>query len=351
LIAGWTVDKAALIDHIRSLEVALASAEGTEPLAKELRDFVRATVEGEMSEEQFARELREAKRAAQHAGERARERDVLDEVVRILRDAVALAPSFPEHPTAAMQHAQSNSDDRLLARGGERDVPEPLAQGVAYWLFDSASALGEPQRLDAALAAAEGHHEPLAAQVRELTRASVSGDMSDEDFTRELKKAQRAAQRARDGDQVKPTPEPAAIDVADAEQVLRTMLAEAGVGLEQPDARRVWEVFVAFARLPLRASPPFEVQYEEAFVEWGGSYAWDLVRQFELATDELGYDHMEQLHCTLTFEPSPRLLDLGEGSVWGADLESWVARFEAADAFGVAVAERTSRLEIEQFEV
>jgi hypothetical protein len=168
------------------------------------------------------------------------EDDVLDEIVLILRDAVGELGDGRTHPIAAMQRAQVNSSQRAIARGGIEPT-ESTAQAIAWWLVDRARLRSEQDAFAVALAASERTDaaDPLTRELIGFVRGTVNREISLEDFWVRIRRAQREAERTREGAVFKLTPAPDAIDVADAEQVLRTMLGEAGVDLARPDIRRI----------------------------------------------------------------------------------------------------------------
>ena len=107
----------------------------------------------------------------------------------------------------------------------------------------------------------------------------------------------------------------------DAERLLQTQLNDAQFDHQRPDLTLALQVFRTFA------SQQFDCA-EDAFLFQCGVYDFtgkreyqvDLVRQFVFEEDG-EYDHMEQLHCTIYFAPTPELNGL-EAELWSYDFPS-----------------------------
>lgn len=115
---------------------------------------------------------------------------------------------------------------------------------------------------------------------------------------------------------------------SEADQVLRTMLLEGGVDLDQPtvkDVTRAWEVFQQFAAIPaedIAEGPESDgVLAQHGVGDWGDDdgrhFYLDLTRQF----GESGGESLSQLSCALIFDASPELEQLQSSSLWSFDLE------------------------------
>jgi hypothetical protein len=112
--------------------------------------------------------------------------------------------------------------------------------------------------------------------------------------------------------------------VDDARQCLRSMLSDVFSDGETSSATRahtVWEVFKAFAAIPVEALPAGDPDADMLLSEWqtsewsgvdGPHLGWRLTRQFSLDTPTGDYDHMEQLACqVLVLPPTPSIGDGG----------------------------------------
>jgi hypothetical protein len=106
---------------------------------------------------------------------------------------------------------------------------------------------------------------------------------------------------------------------------LRRMLAEAGVRLDAPDPDVVYREFKNFARQRVEGVDDV-ILYEIGIYGFGEqeTYRMDLVRQFSFYEDG-EYDRMEQLHCTIHYEPEPDLRSLGAFNLTTAGSTSWAS--------------------------
>lgn len=122
------------------------------------------------------------------------------------------------------------------------------------------------------------------------------------------------------------------------------MLKDAGVDAARPQLQDTWNVFKRFAALPVGGVGP-DPEDDLLLFQWD-SYDWhdgkgerfnvDFLRQFTIYSRRGDYDHMEQLHCTFFFEPTPELRALGSGDKWsGGSLDAWFAQIEELPAFTV----------------
>lgn len=134
------------------------------------------------------------------------------------------------------------------------------------------------------------------------------------------------------------------MNVGSAETTLKRMLKDAGVDLARPLLLGTWNVFKVFAALPVEGVGQ-DSDDDLLLFQWG-CYDWrdgkgerfnvDFLRQFTVYSRDGDYDHMEQLHCTFFFEPTPELQALGSDSEWsGRSLDVWFAQVEELPAFTV----------------
>jgi hypothetical protein len=144
--------------------------------------------------------------------------------------------------------------------------------------------------------------------------------------------------------------------------VLRSMLRDAGIKLDDPaaeDVPRAWEVFKAFGKIPVDDVAPDSdsdgllVQY--GVYDWGDEdglhFSFDFTRQFAFNDDEGKYDHMEQLSCNFIFEPDRELQGVAGNNLWSFEyaLDEFYSRAEALDGFRQVIALRCKprRLRVE----
>ncbi len=129
------------------------------------------------------------------------------------------------------------------------------------------------------------------------------------------------------------------ISASEAESYFRRMLVSAGFSEEEPDPLLAWRTFKAFASVPVDCA-------EDALLFQCGAYDFTgrelfhfgFVRQFTFE-EEGEYDHMEQLDCTLLFEPDPELRQM-ETNLWSSEFnspEEFFARVESLPEFGAAL--------------
>jgi hypothetical protein len=131
------------------------------------------------------------------------------------------------------------------------------------------------------------------------------------------------------------------MNVGNAEKGLKRMLKDAGVDPARPPLLETWNVFKTFAVLPVEGVGPDSdddlLLFQWGCYDWGGKgerFNVDFLRQFTVYSRGGGYDHMEQLHCTFFFEPTPGLRALGSDNEWsGRSLDAWFAQIEELPAF------------------
>ena len=277
------------------------------------------------------------------------ESDVMEEIARILSDARRYLAEDPSREVGALLRAQHDSTRRSLARAGAG--PESLAALLAHWVVTRADRATFAESLDAGLAAAEGRDaaDPLTRDLDQFARDYLGGQISGEEFVRRLKKPRAtAARRTRRRRERVPA---GAITVSRAQTTLEGMIAEARVERRRPNPRTTWDVFKAFAARRVVADPPGKLDSDLGLFQWG-VYDWEdgkgarfelnFTRQFALSDEDGDYDHMEQLACTLYFEPNERLRGLGRGEVWSSGdvsaddvLRAWIAEVEETGVLAV----------------
>jgi hypothetical protein len=220
-----------------------------------------------------------------------------------------------------------------------------LARGLARQLVDGTGGETEAERLELARAVLESPApgDPLAEATFDLVRSASGEDVDWDDVWKRGKKLRRLNRRPRP----KLAPEPATIAVADAESTLRALLGAAELEGALPDPHAVWNVFKAFAAFPVGP-----VRHDACLFQWGthgARFVWDLTRQLTLDDEYGDYDHMEQLHCTCSFEPDPGLEALGSGEVWSGDeLSAWVREVETLEAFARVAGSRPAEVRVGQ---
>ena len=124
---------------------------------------------------------------------------------------------------------------------------------------------------------------------------------------------------------------------------LESMLTDAGFDRDHPDPRVVLDVFRAFAEIPVVCASDL-VLFQVGSYSFTGPelFELDLTRQF--AHEENGeYLGMEQLHCTLYYEPTDKLRML-KCSLWSAECSSlgeFFARVEKMPEFQIPLSGST----------
>ena len=113
------------------------------------------------------------------------------------------------------------------------------------------------------------------------------------------------------------------IDIDEAQDVLRGMLASAGTDLASGDLPKIWSVFKDFCRTVDVRTPTDMVLFEVGIFAFSGPEQFHLhfVRQFA-HPEEDEEDEPIQLDCTLLYEPVDELRRLGEWSRWSVQYPS-----------------------------
>jgi hypothetical protein len=102
----------------------------------------------------------------------------------------------------------------------------------------------------------------------------------------------------------------------------------------------------SFARLPVDGHGP--APDDDLFLFQLGTFDWGdergehfevgFLRQFALYSRRGDYDHMAQLHCTFSFDPTSELRAMGGGDEWsGRSLDDWFANVEQLPSFRSAI--------------
>lgn len=141
------------------------------------------------------------------------------------------------------------------------------------------------------------------------------------------------------------------IATSEAISTFDRMLAEAGFDSERPDPLRAWEVFKAFAAIPVECA-------DDGLLFQCGTYTFSGREQFhfnftrQFTHEEDGeYAGMEQLDCTIYYEPTPELRAL-QVNIWSYDsvsLAQFFARVEALPEFRLVTGAHTPvRAEVDQ---
>ena len=130
------------------------------------------------------------------------------------------------------------------------------------------------------------------------------------------------------------------MNVADAEETLRTMLVEARIDPEHLQLVPAWRVFRSFADQPV-ASESDGVLVQSGTYNWedGERFVFDFLRQVQLPDD----DEFVQIHCEFEFEPTPALRALGTFEEWwfrddDGPLEAFLDDMESSAEFRAAKA-------------
>jgi hypothetical protein len=113
-------------------------------------------------------------------------------------------------------------------------------------------------------------------------------------------------------------------------------------------------VFKDFARRPVEGVED-GVLYQIGVYGFGEpeTFMIDLVRQFSFYEDG-EYDRMEQLHCTIHYEPDDELRALGSYNAWAesfASLDEFFGAMDARPEWSVVSRKRATRLQLEQGQV
>ena len=140
----------------------------------------------------------------------------------------------------------------------------------------------------------------------------------------------------------------------EAEQKLRYMLHEAGFSEKGPKPLLAWEVFKSFVREPVDCAGD-DILFECGKFSFTGEelFYLEFVRQFSFNDDTGEYDHMEQLHCTFTRQPTDELQGI-QKVLWGFGFElidDYFAAVEKLHEFQVATSLSIWKFELRQWEV
>ena len=283
--------------------------------------------------------------------------EVLVEMNAILSDAERHLGEDPEADDRAVREARWDA----IGRDRERTVHRrflglgEFASTFVFWLVERADRVSVGEELAAARRAVRGdpREQKLADDLRRFIREQLDGTISDEEALRRQKKprapldkpARRARPQRRQGPRDWLTPR-------EAEARLRETIP----GPQNPAG--VWEAFKRFAALPVAPEPPERLGDELLLFEWGmfgptlradlaaPTFLVDLVRQFSILDEDGDPDRLEQLHCTLMFDPLDELTALGGEPIWSdGDRDAWIIEVERSPGFH-ALRRPARRLEI-----
>jgi hypothetical protein len=245
-----------------------------------------------------------------------------------------------EPPGRAMWDAHLRVEDEDVLNGH-------LAGLLAYAITRGR---GDPEAVAAAHALLTGPADnPTLAKVRRAVEQVASYDLTVTQFDKKMKR-------------IIPVKRPDlpvvgadAVPLGQAIGILETKLREANLTLDaRPTLGEVWAPFLAFAKQPFSAGKGLYVDNDMCFAQWGvGGTFFDLVRQWSMNDAADGsYDHMEQLHVTLTYDPDPVLEEGAADSRWsGDDVSGWAAEVEAAQPFGLLKAKLPTQIRVDHHEV
>jgi hypothetical protein len=280
-------------------------------------------------------------------GVRATPDQVRAEVERILLAASDYLAAGPMDLDRALACAQMDASGRFIDRGSGAGA-EPFATLIAGWVARRADMRTPEESLTAAVRAVRASDEgELARDLRAFIDGYFDGSLSNQTFLRCLNDPRRpisVATRRRSRLVAGPgqSQAPDLIPVSAAARALRRMLSDAGLTLDRLDPAPTWRTFLAFAALPLEGIGQnesddqclFECGVHDRPDGKGPRFNWGFCRRFTLYDADGGYDHSEQLHCELHFEPTPQLAGLREDGLWsGSNLTEWAAAVEARAGF------------------
>jgi hypothetical protein len=214
-----------------------------------------------------------------------------------------------------------------------------LASLLLHWLTggqNDATALSRARTL------LDSPDDPRRTTFLSVVHRVCAGEMSGPEFSKATKKGLIRREHWT------PPPDPgaAAIPLRRTKEVLRSMLDDAGVTAARPAPHDGWNVFLQFARMPVRAPRGYHITDDRCLSEWfpdetplGSSVTWSLVRQFSLSDREGDYDHMEQLQLSFTYA-----VDVAQATVetedppglWSeSDIDEWAQEVENLNFFRV----------------
>jgi hypothetical protein len=231
----------------------------------------------------------------------------------------------------ALMRASSEAEQRAGDSG-------KAASMIANWLIASTPESPGVGSLDLALLRLDAPSalDRVGKTAHVLIQEYAAGEMDPDRFMRIINKPlrRRLEQRVPVGDRINGLP------IEEAESRLRSSLNETGVDAAR-EPRRAWDAFQRFAKTVVEAMPPQTIQHDTCLFQWGihalgiqDLFQWDLVRQWSIGNEHGDYDHMQQLHLTISFDPREELAALGHGELWAAaDVEEWLRDVEALPAF------------------
>ena len=144
------------------------------------------------------------------------------------------------------------------------------------------------------------------------------------------------------------------MEVNQAEDRLRQLLAESGFDFNNPNPMLGWQVFKQFVQEPVAVADD-GVLFQLGVYEFTGSEQchFDFTRQFSVDDEKGEYDHMEQLSFLFLCDPTEKLRQI-ETNRWAYDfpaLEAFFAEVEGMEAFQMAMAQDKWHCRVSQWEV
>jgi hypothetical protein len=272
--------------------------------------------------------------------------EVMEEVRLIVADTARFLAEDPESGIDALAAADEvvsvRDDDRLRAH---RQVPlGDFSMWFARWLISRADRGDLAAAVRAAQQAANGTSEQhvLGEELREFVSGYLDGSISGEEAIRRWKHPRATLTKSTAVANV--TDDPVASAAA---SVLARILAEVRPQESARPASVTWEAFKRFVALPFAPEAPESLDEEGDLLlfEWGireepdsedsrETFFVDLVRQLSVCSEDGEYERMEQVHCSMSFDPLPETRRVGSGNIWSdADHDRWIAEVERSDCF------------------
>jgi hypothetical protein len=289
----------------------------------------------------------------------------MEEVRLIVADTARLLAEDPESGIGALggagDVASVRDDNRLRAR---REVPlGDFSMPFARWLIYRADHGDLVAAVDAAWLAATGSPQQrvLGEELRDFVSGYLNGSVSPEEALRRQKHPR--ATLAKLADMPKVTGDPVASAAATA---LSSILAETCEQETSSRALEAWQAFKHFAALPFAPEAPESLDAEDGdllLFEWGldddpdsedspRAFFVHLVRQFSVLAEDGEYERMEQVYCSMSFDPLPQVRRLESGTIWSdGDHQRWIAEVERTDCFAALQTASPSDVRVEHTRV
>ena len=272
--------------------------------------------------------------------------EVMDEVRLIVADTARFLAEDPESGIGALaaagEVASVRDDHRLRA---QREVPlGDFSMSFARWLIARADHGDLAGAVKAAWLAADGSPEQhvLGEELREFVCGYLDGSISLEEAVRREKHPRASLRKLARLSKV--TEDPVAAAAASS---LSDILAQRCPQQSACSPLLVWEAFRRFVAAPFAPEAPESLAEDgdRLLFEWGvrteaqaadsqPAFFVDLVRQFSVLAEDGEYERMEQVHCSMSFDPLPELRPLGNGTIWSdRDPKRWFAEVERSACF------------------